>query len=87
MKAHTYGAYEHRPDSSKHTRLDEQRAVQFARKFCVNWVWLLTGEGRPDAPDDSLSPTERRVIDALREAPEDRQTAVADAITQLLKFA
>ena len=87
VKAHTYRAYERRPDSSKHTRLDDQRAIQFARKFGVNWIWLLTGEGRPDAPDDSLSPTERRVIDALREAPEDRQTAVADAITQLLKIA
>lgn len=87
VKAHTYRAYERRPDSSKHTRLDDQRAIQFARKFGVNWIWLLTGEGRPDAPDDHLSPTERRMIDALREAPEARQAAAADAIIQLLKIA
>jgi len=87
LRPHTYRAYERNPDASKYTRLDDQRAIQFARKFGVNWIWLLTGEGRPDTPDDSLSPTERRVIDALREAPKDRQTAVADAITQLLKTA
>jgi len=87
IKAHTYRAYERRPDSSKHTRLDDQRAIQFARKFGVNWTWLLTGEGSPDASDDRLTPTERRMIDALREAPEARQAAAADAIIQLLKIA
>lgn len=86
IKPHTYRAYERRPDSSKHTRLDDQRAIQFARKFGVSWQWLLTGEGRPDL-DDHLSPTERRMIDALREAPEARQAAAADAIIQLLKIA
>jgi hypothetical protein len=87
IKAHTYRAYERRPDSSKHTRLDDQRAIQFSRKFGVNWTWLLTGEGSPDASDDRLTPTERRMIDALREAPEARQAAAADAIIQLLKIA
>lgn len=87
IKQHTYRAYERRPDSSKHTRLDDQRAIQFARKFGVNWQWLLTGEGSPDASSDALTPTERRMIDALREAPEARQAAAADAIIQLLKIA
>lgn len=87
LKQHTYRAYERRPDASKYTRLDDQRAVQFARKFGVNWIWLLTGEGNPFTPDNQMTPTERRVIDALREAPEDRQAAAADAIIQLLKIA
>lgn len=86
IKPHTYRAYERPPHASKHTRLDDQRAIQFARKFGVSWQWLLTGKGRPDA-DDDLTPTERRMIDALREAPEDRQAAAADAIIQLLKIA
>lgn len=87
MRPHTYRAYERRPDSSKHTRLDDQRAIQFGRKFGVHWIWLLTGEGRPDQVDDALTPVERRMIDALREAPEARQAAAADAIIQLLKIA
>lgn len=87
MQPHTYRAYERRPDASKHTRLDDQRAIQFARKFGVNWIWLLTGEGTPETPDDALSPRERQMIDALREAPEARQAAAADAIIQLLKLA
>lgn len=86
IKPHTYRAYERPPGASKHTELNDQRAIQFGRKFGVNWIWLLTGEGSPDATDQ-LTPTERRVIDALREAPEARQAAAADAIVQLLKSA
>lgn len=88
MRPHTYRAYERDGRASKHTALDHQRAVQFARKFGVSWRWLLTGEGTPDDQSMAeLTPIERRVIDALREAPEARQTAVADAIEQLLKIA
>lgn len=83
VKAGTYRAYERRPGSSKHIALDHQTAMSFARKFGVSWQWLLTGMGHPD--DLELTPNEQRVIDALREAPEDRQTAVADAIERLLK--
>ena len=87
IKAGTYRAYERRPDSSKHIPLDDQTAAKFAKKFSVSWVWLLKGEGTPDADMENLSPEERRVINALREAPKDRQAAAADAITQLLKSA
>jgi len=87
MKPHTYRAYERPPGASKHTELTHQRAISFARKFGVSWEWLMTGKGTPDTTSISeLTPTERRVIDALREAPEARQTAVADAIEQLLKI-
>lgn len=88
MKAHTYRAYERAPGSSKHIELTHQRAIEFGRKFGVSWEWLMNGRGSPDAMTASeLTPTERRLIDALREAPEARQTAVADAIEQLLKIA
>lgn len=80
----TYRAYERRPDSSKHIALDHQHAMRFARKFGVSWKWLLTGEGSPD--EIELTPNEHRIIVALREAPETRQTAVADAMIQLLKI-
>jgi transcriptional regulator with XRE-family HTH domain len=83
VKIGTYSAYERSPDSSKHIPLDHQKAIQFARKFGVSWEWLLTGDGRPE--DIKLTPSEREVIDALREAPEARQAAAADAIIKLLK--
>ena len=88
IQPHTYRAYERPPGTSKHIDLSHQKAIQFARKFGVNWAWLLSGMGQPDEGAASeLTAIERRVIDALREAPEARQTAVADAITQLLKSA
>ena len=83
MNPHTYRAFERAPGSSKNIALDHQRAMQFGRKFGVSWQWLLIGEGTPQG---ELTPNERRVIDALREAPEARQTAVADAIEQLIKL-
>lgn len=86
IKPGTYRAYERRPNSSKHIALDHQAAARFAKKFGVDWTWLLTGEGNPDERDH-LTDRERRMIDALREAPEDRQAAAADAIIQLLKIA
>jgi hypothetical protein len=83
MAPHTYRAYERAPDASKHTALDLTNAIRFAKKFGVNWQWLAAGDGKPW--DKPLNQLESRVIDALREAPKARQTAVADAITQLLK--
>lgn len=85
IKAGTYRAYERRPGSSKHIPLDHQSAPPLAKKFGVSWLWLLTGDGTPD--DLELTPNERRLISAYREAPEARKTAVADAIEQLLKIA
>lgn len=86
LEPHTYRRYERSPESANHSALDHQKAIQFSRKYKVSWIWLLTGEGSPDEQDDSLSPEERRMIDALREAPKARQAAAADAIIQLLKL-
>jgi len=87
LAPHTYRRYERSPESANHSALDHQKAIQFARKYKVNWIWLLTGEGTPYDRDDNLNAEERRMIDALREAPKDRQAAAADAIIQLLKIA
>lgn len=86
IEPHTYRRYERSPESANHSALDHQKAIQFSRKYKVSWTWLLTGAGSPDAPDDGLNPDERRMIDALREAPKARQAAAADAIIQLLKL-
>lgn len=83
MKEGTYRAYERRPDSSKHTKLDHQNAIKFARKFRVSWTWLLTGEGTPS--DDQLPPAQERVVRAMSEATEDKQQAVAEMIERLLR--
>lgn len=85
IKPGTYRAYERRPGESKNIALDHQTAPPLAKKFGVSWIWLLNGDGSPD--DVDLTPDERRIIDAYREAPEARQTAVADAMIQLLKSA
>jgi len=49
MDQNTYSAYEREPGKSKHIEMDHERAVQFARKFKCNWVWLLTGADTPFA--------------------------------------
>lgn len=37
MKKDTYSAYEREPGKSKHTQLDHQSAIRFAKKFKVSW--------------------------------------------------
>jgi transcriptional regulator with XRE-family HTH domain len=80
MKEGTYRAYERRPDSSKHTVLDDQAAIRFGRKLGVSWEWLVAGKGEP-RPDQNVE----RVVKALEAVPEDRRGAIADAIEALLK--
>lgn len=81
MQENTYTAYEREPGKSKATALDHQRAVQFGRKFKVNWVWLLTGEETPF----SRTPAQTRAIQALAQADENDQEEVVDMIEALLK--
>jgi hypothetical protein len=77
MKEGTYRAYERPPEQSKHTPLDSQRAIQFGRRFKVNWVWLLTGEGNPF---DHLPTLQERVIRAMSDLSEDDQAAFAHMV-------
>lgn len=83
MKENSYSAYERPPDASKSTRLKDQRAIQFGRKFKVSWRWLLLGEGTPF--DDVRSPAQDRVIAAMAQVDEAQQERVAAAVEALLK--
>lgn len=83
VKPHTYRAYERPPGSSKHTRLDDQRAIQFARKFGVNWEWLLLGTGSPEG--GAHSPAQERVVSAMSNASPEEQDRIAAAVEVLLR--
>ena len=83
VKKDTYTAYEREPGKSKHTSLDHQRAIQFARKFRVSWEWLLLGEGSPF--DKLSSAAQERVLRAMAGAAEEDQERVAEAVEALLR--
>jgi len=57
IPAPTYRQYERSPTSSRSANLNEDYAKSFAKKFRVNWVWLLTGVGAPSGGslDDASS--------------------------------
>jgi hypothetical protein len=81
MQENTYSAYERAPDSSKHTALDHQRAIQFGDKFKVNWVWLLTGRESPFA----RTPAQERALGLMAEHDEADQERAVDIIAAALK--
>jgi len=82
MKAGTYRAYERSPDSSKPIKLEYDQAKEFARKFKVNWVWLLSGEQSPFT--DELPAPQRRVTQLMSEIPETQQEQFANAASEFL---
>lgn len=81
MQENTYSAYERAPGTSKHTALDHQRAVQFGRKFKVNWVWILTGEESPF----SRTPAQKRAAELLAEVSENEQADVVAMIEAVIR--
>lgn len=83
MEENTYSAYERDPDASKHTPMDHQRAIQFANKFKINWVWLLTGGETPF----TRTPAQQRAVDIMSGADEADQERAADIIAAALKRA
>lgn len=87
MNVNTYSAYEREPGKSKHTPLDHQAAIRFGKKFRINWVWLLTGQGEPHgdpAAPPPLSPLEQAMAKAAK-APAEQQEMIADIIERMLK--
>lgn len=86
MQPGTYRAYEREPGTSKHTPLDHQAAIRFGRKFKINWLWLLTGEGDPKGEPVQESRLER-ALSRAKEAPAEQQDMIADIIERLLKSA
>lgn len=83
MKGNTYRAYERPPGSSKHIAMGHQEANRFARKFGVSWLWLLLGEGSPF--DDQLPAAQERVLQAMAQADERQQNALADMVEAFLR--
>lgn len=81
LQENTYSAYERSPDSSKHTTLDHQRAIEFGRKFKVSWVWLLSGEETPFA----RTPAQTRAVELMATVSEGDQEEVVDIIEAALK--
>lgn len=90
MKEGTYRAYEREPGrSSKTTELDPQHAIAWGRKLKVRWEWLLTGEGTPWEPSlysMDLSPGRAKLKKAVDQVPDEKATAIAEAIEALLKI-
>lgn len=82
MKPNTYRNFERQPGGSRHKPLDHQHAIRFARKFKVNWIWLLTGEGSPDTPE--LTPAQERMLNATRGASEEEQARAATVVEAML---
>lgn len=82
MKENTYSAYE-RPDvdGRKSSGLDHQHAIEFARKFKTNWVWLLTGEETPFGRTHAQS----RAVELLARAPEDLQEEAVEIMETVLR--
>jgi hypothetical protein len=85
MKPNTYRAYERPPTSSKAINLNHQTAIRFGRKFKVNWVWLLLGEGSPFDEAADLPPAQARVVRAMADTPEEDQERLADMVEAFLK--
>jgi hypothetical protein len=79
MNADTYRAYERAPGTSKHTRLDDQAAARFARKFKVSWQWLLTGRGTP-FDEEEMSPAQERMLRATTGLDQESQEALASMV-------
>jgi hypothetical protein len=83
IKDGTYRAYERSP-RSKSTKLTYERAKEFARKFKVSWIWLLSGEQSPFTED--LSEPQKRLTQAMSGFPEEQQERFANAATELLQI-
>ena len=85
MRPNTYHAYERSPDSSKHSEMDHQDAIRFARKFGVRWEWLLVGQGEPFLSEPEPTEPMKRAMSVMKLVPEDQQAAIADAIEALTR--
>lgn len=82
-----YTAYEREPGASKHTPLSPQRAIQFGRKFKINWVWILEGKGTPfDTPASGLSPSQSRIVEMMADKSEEEQETVVRLVEMALKL-
>lgn len=78
----TYRAYERAPDASKAIKLEHQQAIFFARKFNIDWHWLLLGEGTPF--DGQLSDAQAKVVEEMAQLDDAEQKRIADAVADMI---
>lgn len=77
IKPGTYRTYDaDSADDGREPQLTESQRM--ARKFKVNWIWLVTGQG---APDDGQVVDERvqEINDKVAKLPKDRRDDALDA--------
>lgn len=77
IKPGTYRTYEvGKADGGRAPALSETQRM--ARKFKVSWVWLATGEGRPDdaPPDERLAVAAKKAEQIPEEKRDDAWSAV-----------
>lgn len=82
LSENTYTAYERDPgEGKKSTPLTHQRAIEFGRKFKVNWAWLLTGEESPFERTDA----QIRAMGLMALVDEEEQQRVADIVAAAIR--
>lgn len=80
MQEGTYRQYERGPGSSRWANLTHERAVEFARRFKVSWLWLLTGNGQPlDAETDRGSERILQLYGRLTQENRERLIALLES--------
>lgn len=87
IKEGTYRAYEREPTASKHSALDSNNAMRFAKKLKVRWEWLLTGQGTPEATDfySHAMGNHKRILDRVQAMDEKQAETIADVIDAMFK--
>lgn len=81
MPESTYLQYERMPGTSRSAELSEQYAHRFARKFKVDWVWLLTGRGSPFLTDEQ---ERERISLRIASAPSDKREMIDKMLDVIL---
>ena len=85
MEENTYSAYERPPGDPatkrKSTPINHQRAIQFGKKFKVNWVWILTGEETPFERTEAQT----RAVELMAALDEENQERVVGVVEDVIK--
>lgn len=82
IKEGTYRTYE-RPVENAGRIPPVVEAKKIARKFKVNWVWMLTGDGRPDS-DEAENPRIKEVLQRIDQVPREKQDDALNAVEAVI---
>lgn len=81
MPESTYLQYERMPGTSRSAELNEHYAHRFARKFKVDWAWLLTGRGSPFLTEEEKR---ERIASRIASAPEEKRVLIEKMLDAIL---